>query len=118
VETAEGAEDVAVPDPDEGWQPCVTRWYQSLAKSGQAIWYQPSDWAQAWVLAEVLDRALQQGKPSAMLIQSWLAGSTELMTTEGARRRMRIELAKAGKVDEDAESAVTALNDLRSRLTG
>ena len=118
IEEAPGAEDVVVPEPDPDWASFVTRWYESLAESGQAIWYQPSDWAQAWILAEVLDRAMINGKPSAMLIQSFLSGASELMTTEGSRRRLRIELARSGKVDEDAESAVTALHDLRSRRTG
>jgi len=118
VESGPGAEVVEVPEADEEWHPAVTRWYTSLSRSGQSHWYEPSDWAQAWIWAEVLDRALMQGKPSAMLIQAWAAGASELLTTEGSRRRLRIELARAGQVDDDAEAAVSALDVYRSRLTG
>jgi len=116
IESAPGAEEVQVPDPDPRWAPFVTRWYRSLAESGQVIWYQPSDWAQAWILAEVLHRAMVNSKPSAMLVQSFLAGSSELMTTEGARRRLRIELARGPQVDDDADAAVTAMDAYRKRL--
>lgn len=116
IESAPGAEDVQVPEPDPDWAPFVTRWYESLAESGQSHWYEPSDWATAWILAEVLDRAMINGKPSAMLIQSFLSGAAELLTTEGSRRRMRIELAKGPQVDDDAEAAVTAMDAYRKRL--
>lgn len=116
IESAPGAEDVEVPEPDPHWAPFVTRWYVSLSKSGQSIFYQPSDWSQAWILAEVLHRAMVNSKPSAMLIQSFLAGSSELMTTEGARRRLRIELARGQQKDDDAEAAVTAMDAYRKRL--
>jgi len=117
IETAPGAEDVSMPEPDPEWHHAVTRWYLSLAESGQSHWYEPSDWAQAWILAEVLNRAMRQGiSLNSQLITAWTAGASELLTTEGARRRMRIELAKAKEIDPDAEAAVTALDDFRNRF--
>ena len=116
--TAPGGEVAQVPEPDPAWHHAAARWYESLARSGQSVWYQDSDWSQAWALAEVLSRALSQERMNSQLITAWLSGATELLTTEGARRRMRIELAKAGQGDDDAESAVAALNDFRSRLAG
>ena len=41
---------------------------------------------------------------------------TELLTTEGARRRVRLELSRQ-TVDEDDAAAVAALDDYRARLT-
>ena len=118
ITSAPGAPEVGQPEPDELWHPAAVRWYQSLASSGQARFYEPSDWAQAWVWAELLSRALNQGdRPSAQLIMAWSAGATELLTTEGARRRMRLELERAGQVDEDEDAAVAALDDYRARFS-
>lgn len=116
ITSAPGAASVPVPEADPGWSPPARRWYESLAVSGQSVWYQPSDWAQAAVLTEVLDRALAQGaRPSARLIAVWAAGAAELLSSEGARRRVRVELER-GQVDQDAESAVAALDVYRRRL--
>jgi hypothetical protein len=119
AEVAVSGPPVTQPSPGELWDPAATRWYQSLAESGQARFYEPSDWAQAWVWAELLSRALAQGdRPSAQLVMAWSAGATELLTTEGARRRMRVELERSAKVDEDEEAAVSALDEYRRRISG
>jgi len=118
ITQARGAANVSRPKPGKYWDPAATRWYESLAESGQSYFYEPSDWAQAWVWAEMLSRALMQGdRPSAQLIMAWSAGATELLTTEGARRRMRMELERTKAVDEDEEAAVAALDDYRSRFS-
>jgi hypothetical protein len=117
ITIASGAATVNRPEPGEYWDPGAARWYESLAESGQAYFYEPSDWAQAWVWAEMLSRVLQQGeRPSAQLIMAWASGATELLTTEGARRRLRMELERTKDVDEDEEAAVAALDDYRSRM--
>lgn len=118
IDSAPGTVDVSMPAACPEWTDAAKRWYASLAESGQAHWYEPSDWAQAWVLAEVLDRAMHQGiSLNSQLITAWLAGAAELLTTEGARRRMRIELSKAKQADPDAESAVADLDEFRARFT-
>lgn len=118
ITAAPGAPVVSQPAPSEVWDPAAVRWYTSLAESGQARFYEPSDWATAWVWAELLSRALMQGdRPSAQLVMAWSAGATELLTTEGARRRMRIELERVGQTDDDETAAVTALDGYRARFS-
>lgn len=118
IERAPGkpVSEVEIPEADPLWLPATLRWYESLAESGQSHWYEPSDWATAWIWADLLDRELQRGKPSAMMIAQWAAGASELLTTEGARRRMRIELAKAGEGDPDKDNAVSDLEAFRKRM--
>lgn len=116
TDSAPGAQGVEVPVAHEDWSEAATRWYEALGESGQSYWYEPSDWAQAWILAEMLDRVLTSTKPNAMMFNSWLQGAAELLTTEGARRRMRIELAKAGVEDPEKDSAVSDLEAFRNRL--
>ena len=114
VDTITGPE-LGLNEPD----PLAQDWYEGLRKSPQAIYFQPSDWAQARVWAELLSRALKQGeRPSAVLIAAWSSGAAELMTTEGARRRMRVELERSSSSDPDADRADATVTDLRTRLGG
>ena len=98
--------------------PLAAEWYESLRKSAQSVYFEPSDWAQAKVWTDLLSRELKKAaKPSAVMIAAWSSAAAELLTTEGARRRLRIEIARAENVDEDEEAAVTALDEYRRRLS-
>lgn len=101
---------VPVPDPDPGWHPLAREWFVSLGKSGQHFYYQPSDWATASIWAEVLSTQLFSDRMSAVMIQAWASAAGELLTTEGARRRGRLELERVGVTDPDEEAPVTALD--------
>ena len=90
-------------------------WYRSLSESGQARFYEPSDWQTARVWAEVLSRQLATHRMSAQMVTAWAAAAGELLTTEGARRRVHLELSRP-QVDSDEDAAVTALDDYRTRL--
>ena len=96
------------PPADDSWHSMAREWYQSLAESGQARWYQPSDWQTARVWAELLSRQLASGRPSAQMVAAWQQAAAELLTTEGARRRARVEL-EAPEVDEDEVASDAAL---------
>ena len=111
-------ESITVPDPAPDWHPSALRWYESLAKSGQCAWYQPSDWAEAHVWTELLSQQLEASRPSAMLLAAWSAASARLLTTEGDRRRVRIELERAQKADPDKEAGVASMKAWRDKLAG
>lgn len=57
----------------------------------QSKFYEPSDWAYAVIWAEVLSRQLE-GRMSARMLASWASAATDLLTTEAARRRVRVEV--------------------------
>ena len=107
---------VPVPAADESWHPLAHEWYASLAASGQACYYEPSDWAVARVWAEVLSRQLATDRISAVMVQAWAGSASELLTTEGARRRARVELGRRTIVDQDVEASVTAMARYRERM--
>lgn len=123
VDIAElASHDVEIPVADENWHPVAAMWYESLKSSGQSIFYEPSDWATAYVLADVLDRWLKpqdvkvgqigvgngdsaggdityvfEQKILAMpggTLTAILKGMSALMVTEGERRRLKIELER------------------------
>ena len=74
--------------------PLARSWYKSLSDSGQSKFYEPSDWQDARVLATILSKALAFGRGSAQQFNIWQTGATQLLTTEGARRRMRMEIER------------------------
>lgn len=95
---------------EQSWHPVALNWYNSLPESGQSIYYQPSDWAIAYLLAESLSRDFkpqvvgineETGEPvferiplKGASLGAYLKGFTALLATEGDRRRMQIELER------------------------
>jgi hypothetical protein len=95
---------------EENWHPVALHWYNSLAESGQKIYYQPSDWAVAYMLAESISRDFkpqfvgqnpETGEPiferiplKGASLGAYLKGFSSLLATEGDRRRMQMELER------------------------
>ena len=119
VSSAAGASSVPVPPAAEHWHALVRDWYESLARSGQAAFYEPSDWQVARYVAEAMHRNVATSdRFSATLFASVMSAMSNLLVTEGDRRRLRIELERAAQVDADVEAAVTALDEYLTRISG
>lgn len=118
VVKAPGAAAVRVPHPDPEWHPIARDWFASLAESGQAAFYEPSDWQTARYVAEAMSRNLAGEKFSAVLFASVMSAMSNLLTTEGDRRRLRLELERAAAVDADEDAAVAKLDEYRRRFSG
>lgn len=106
---------VEAPAVDAKWHPIAKDWYESLKTSGQAQFFEPSDWQAARFVAEVMSKNLRQTKKfSAVLFAAVWSAMSDLLTTEAARRRVRMEIERG---DVPAVSAgVTALADYRKSL--
>lgn len=99
------------------WHEIAEQAYMALSRSGQSIFMEPSDWATAYALCEMLSREL---KPKPIVVQigegeteiqwviqpvngavmnAFLKGWASLMATEGDRRRLKIELERKKAVD-------------------
>ena len=103
------AEDVYIPEADESWEPIAKMWYESLKSSGQSIFYEGSDWATAYLIAESISRDLGEQvvgvTPGGDILRdfipmkgaslsAYLKAMGSLLVTEGDRRRLRIELER------------------------
>lgn len=95
-----------VPQPDLGFadpHPMIVEFWESLAASAQAQFYEPSDWAFAKFTLHFADTLLKSSRPSAQLLQGVNSALGDLLVSEGARRRVRMEVernkAKADVVD-------------------
>lgn len=117
--------------PDPKWHPVAKRWFSSLARSGQSAFYEPSDWAAAFVIAESISRELHPQPvvdgdgnvtmvsfpPKGASLAAWLKGMSSLLVTEGDRRRASLELQRPG-AGEEASADVSELDEYRRRLQG
>ena len=97
---------VDTPEPDNNWHPIAQEWFESLAESGQEAFYEASDWATAKYVAEAMSRSLLAGRFSGQLFAAVMAAATELLTTEGARRRLRVELEREQPEAEPVSVAI------------
>jgi len=125
---APGAASVPVPTADPAWHVLAREWYESLAASGQSAFYEPSDWATAKLLAETISRELSpqalvyQGKITgyhlmtvkAGALSALLKGMSDLMVTEGSRRRIALELQRPKPDGEPAAQPAAGVTDIRS----
>lgn len=132
VDSTSGGPVVDAPKANSKWHPVAKRWYESLAQSGQAVFYEPSDWATAYLIAESLSRDLKpqpigvddDGAPvlesiplKGTSLSAYLKAFTVLLTTEGDRRRLRLELSRGDEGPAEG-SPVALLDEFRDARSG
>ncbi|MDN6199363.1 hypothetical protein [Corynebacterium flavescens] len=105
-----GAGHVKIPAEEKSWHISAKRWYRSLKKSGQNVFYEPSDWAYAQLACDLMSAELARDKPRAVMVSQILTMMDNLLTSEGARRRARIELIRAEQGHDDAGADVIDLS--------
>ena len=117
VETTkvEASGTVRRPPASKGWHPIAKGWYESLVKSAQSKYYEPSDWHSARLVAEIMSKMASGESTSTAEIAAMSKLMSELLVTEGARRRVRMEIER--KADSPKSSpGVTAIDEYRKRL--
>lgn len=117
-----GAAAVKPLSEDKAWHISAKRWYRSLKHSGQSVFFEPSDWAAAHLCATLLSDEMKRPEPvRAAIIAQVNSMMDSLLTTEGARRRLRIELQRteaAKHMDENTEAAILLMETYKNDLTG
>lgn len=99
------------------WHALAKGWYRSLQTSPQARFYVDSDVWAARLAAEMMTEMLENVDPSraAALLKTIHSMMSDLMTTEGSRRRLAIEVATTAAAVESTEDKV---HDLMKRIVG
>lgn len=100
------------------WHPLARDWYLSLADSAQSRFYEPSDWHAARLAADIMSRSANGEQVSSAEIGAMSKLMSELLVTEGARRRVRLEIERKAASAKDAAKSVTAIDEYRRRLGG
>jgi hypothetical protein len=108
------ARPVKVPNADRSWHPIARRLWDALKSSGQADFYQDSDWALAYSLCEDLSHYKRASKRSGQMLQTIYSAFERLLVAEGDRRRVRIELHEPEP--EVPSAAVLAIADYKQEL--
>lgn len=92
------------------------RFWEALSQSGQAQFFEPSDWAAAELVVLAIDEFRRN--PSGSMLSSISSMMSNLLVTEGDRRRLRLELERRGDAGEQEDTDVAWLDDARARLRG
>lgn len=74
--------------------PIIADFWDSLAESAQSRYYETSDWQYARVSMHFLNQLLKSGKPSAQMLTVVNQMLTDLLVSEGSRRRVRMEIER------------------------
>lgn len=116
---------VRIPDADPDWHPIAVMVWESLLDSGQADFYQQSDWAYAYSLMDDITKFKEGGRwnkqtgefepyRSPEMLKAIQAGMTALLMTEADRRRARIELQ--APEPEKTPASLHAIQDYQAGL--
>lgn len=105
--------EVTVPEPDEEWHPIAKMIWESAQTSGQADYYQDTDYALLYSICEDIHEYKSRYQRNGQILSTLYSTLGRLMFTEGDRRSLRLEL----HADEPADDAeVTAISDYKNRL--
>ena len=118
-----GSSRVEVPEVDPSWEPMAAEWFKSLAESGQARYFEPSDWQAARLLAHQMSLLLRDSEESGQPIRAsafealW-SSMGDLLTSEGARRKVRVELQRPTGDSGEAAATKSTLEEYQSMFSG
>jgi hypothetical protein len=104
---------------DRRWHPVARRWYRAIQQSGQAQFFEPTDWALAWYVAHEMSRSLSGNVAfwSSNNVKNVMAAAEMLLSTESSRRRARIEVERQPQGTGATGEKPKELRDYRTRLT-
>ena len=108
-----GGVKVRQPAARKHWRDEVKAWYRSISRSGEAEYYEPSDWQMALAAGDMYDEWFKTKRATTFGEFRMLAH--ELMLTEGARLSSRVEVHR--KKDESQEDkGQAAVVEYKARL--
>lgn len=115
VEKAAGAPEVIQPDADPAWCQLAKDLWASLAQSGQARYYEPSDWAELATACWFMSTKVAAGRMSGDDLKALHTVLTDHLVSDGARRRVRLELQRATPEQPAAPAMPDGVTSIESR---
>ncbi len=82
--------------------PIVADFWESVGESAQSRYYEASDWQYLRTSLHFLNQLLRSNKPSAQMLTVVNQMLTDLLVSEGSRRRVRMEIER-NVTSQDAE---------------
>ena len=102
--------------PSDSWCPSVRRLWDAMQDSGQARFYEPSDWAFAMLVFDELDEYVLSDRKNGQILSALLSSLTSLLLTEGDRRRAGVELSRGGDGVSADDAEVTMMKEWQRRM--
>lgn len=106
--------DVKIPEPHHEWHPMATGFYEALRSSGQSQFYTAADWHAAHLCASLMSRVYSDPEAGASVVREIRGLFSQLLVTEGDRRRVSVELERGASSDAD-DQVVSELDAYRRR---
>ena len=78
----------SVPDLGAEVNPMVADWYASLAEGAEAAYYTPALWQRARIVAVMLSKLLETGRPSSQMYAALQGDMKALLVDAGELRRL------------------------------
>lgn len=114
-----------IPEADPDWHAIAVMIWDSLINSGQADFYQQSDWAYAYSLCDDVSHYKNAGRwnkhsgefeayRSPEMLKAIQSAMASLLMTEGERRRARVELTQVEP--EKSPASVIAIAQYKDDL--
>jgi hypothetical protein len=112
-----------VEPPELGFEPdheIVTEIWEAVKLSGQAIFYEPSDWVMFKFWLQRVDETLEmQGKRGyATMLDVVASQLSQFNLTEGDRRRVKMEIDRSGQSEALEAAHQEAFNNVIQLATG
>jgi len=85
------------PQPDLGLDnphPIIADMWESMGRSAQSEFYEPSDWQFARFTLHFANQLVWNQRPSAQMFQGVTSALSDLLLSEGSRRRLRMEIER------------------------
>lgn len=83
--------------------PIIEDFWDSLPVSGQTQYWEPSDWQFARVALHFLNAQIKASRPSGQILATVNSMLTDMLVSEGARRRVRMEVERNANKPEGGE---------------
>ena len=96
--------------------PMVQDFYDSLVISGQSKFYEPSDWEYARLVCFIMQTIVTSARQSSEMFKALQTAMSNLLVTEGDRRRLRLEIARSEKKAETEDESQALIMEFRQRM--
>jgi hypothetical protein len=105
---------VTMPEPNETWCEVAKGLWVAAQSSGQADFYQDTDWWMLYMTCDQVTYLYEQSRRSPEFLKSIYSALGGLMFTEADRRKVHVELAAPS--DDEDDAALIALADYKEAL--
>lgn len=105
------------PPANKYWSKLAKRIWRDLEKSGQSAYYEPSDWVAAYLLCDTVTAFQESDMKNGQMLASINALMTELLMTEGARRRAGVELSRKTAEEREGEANIARMDKWQRKMS-